>query len=650
MIPGAGKALLIAVSLWAAPLAAAAPEGQAAPQPRTLIGPLYLAHSVAMGDLPPVERRMPEHPAIAAYSSGQTSGRHGGTLKILMSQTRDVRMMMVYGYARLVRYNTKYELVADLLERFEVKENRIFTLHLRKGHRWSDGHPFTAEDFRYYWEDVANNPELSPGGLNKTLLIEGKGPRFEIISPTTVRYSWSKPNPYFLPRLAGAAPLFIYRPAHYLKRFHARYTNPGRLALLVKHHRIHNWAALHDKKDNQYRFDNPDLPTLQPWVNTTPSPSQRFIFIRNSYYHRIDPEGRQLPYLDRVIMTIASHRLIAAKTAAGESDLQARNLYFKDYTFLKAAEKRNDYTVRLWRTPKGAHLALYPNLNTKDRVWQALFRDRRFRRALSLAVNRHEINQVLYYGLAIEGNNSVLPQSPLYRPEYRFSWSRFDLDHANALLDEIGLRKRNARGLRLLPDGRPMNLIVETAGEHTEQADILELVHDSWLKIGIKLFTKPSQREVFRKRVMSGQTLMSIWSGLNNGIVTAAMSPMELAPTNPYQLQWPMWGRYYETGGRSGTAPDLASVKTLNTLNQAWRGAITRQERERIWRQILALHGREVFTIGLIAGVLHPVVVNNRLRNVPLEGIYGWDPGAYFGIYQPDMFWFAGRRKAGRQP
>lgn len=649
MIAGIGKAIMVVVPLMTA-LLAAATEGQAAPAPKKLIEPLFLAHSVAMGDLPPVERRMPENPAIAVLPQGQGPGKQGGILNILMAQPRDVRMMMVYGYARLVRYDTKYEIVADILESFEVKENRIFTLHLRKGHRWSDGRPFTAEDFRYYWEDVANNQKLSPGGLNMALLVEGKGPRFEIINATTVRYSWPKPNPYFLPSLAAAAPLFIYRPAHYLKRFHARYASSLRLSTLAKRNRTHNWAALHDKKDNQYRFDNPDLPTLQPWVNKTWPPSQRFIFFRNPYYYRIDSDGRQLPYIDRVFMTIANHRLIAAKTAAGESDLQARNLYFKDYTFLKAAEKRNDYKVRLWRTSKGSHLALYPNLNTKDRVWRALFQDRRFRRALSQAIDRHEINQVLYYGLAIEGNNSVLPQSPLYQREHRFSWTRFDLGQANALLDEIGLDKRNSRGLRLLPDGRPMNLIIETAGEQTEQADILELVHDSWLKIGIKLFTRPSQREVFRKRVMSGETLMSIWSGLNNGIVTANMSPSELVPTNPYQLQWPDWGRYYQTSGRSGTAPSLASVRQLVALNQAWKRAKTEPGRTRIWRKILALHSREVFTIGLISGVLHPVVVSNRLRNVPREGIYGWNPGAYFGIYKPDIFWLAGRRKPRAQP
>ena len=136
--------------------------------------------------------------------------------------------MVIYGYARLVAYNLEFEIVPDILERVEVKDGRIFTLYLRQGHKWSDGRPFTSEDFRYYWEDVANNRELSPGGPHKVLLVDGEPPRFEVVDETTVRYSWSKPNPQFLPKLAAASPLFIYRPAHYLKRFHNRYTAPAR--------------------------------------------------------------------------------------------------------------------------------------------------------------------------------------------------------------------------------------------------------------------------------------------------------------------------------------------------------------------------------------------------------------------------------------
>ena len=118
---------------------------------------------------------------------------------------------------------TNFNIVPDILESIDVKDERVFTMKLRKGHRWSDGQPFTAEDFRYFWEDVANNKELSPTGPPSDLLVDGEPPKVEVLDKQTVRYSWSKPNPDFLPRMAGASPLFIFRPAHYLKQFHSKY-------------------------------------------------------------------------------------------------------------------------------------------------------------------------------------------------------------------------------------------------------------------------------------------------------------------------------------------------------------------------------------------------------------------------------------------
>jgi peptide/nickel transport system substrate-binding protein len=601
-----------------------------------------LTDAVRTGQLPPIQQRVPETPAMVSYqATGKTPGRHGGELRLLMGKARDIRMMVVYGYARLIAYDERFELFADLLERYEVEDNRVFTFYLRPGHRWSDGHPFTTEDYRYYWEDVANNKDLSPFGPTRALLVDGKPPKVEIINETTVRFRWNKPNPFFLPALAGPRPLFIYLPAHYLKQFHARYTKAADLKQKVAQAGTRNWAGLHHRLARMYKFDNPDLPTLHPWVNTTRPPSERFIFKRNPYYHRVDSNGKQLPYIDRVIINISSSSLVPAKTGAGDSDLQARYLRLDNYTFLKAGEQRNDYSVRLWRTAKGSQMALYPNLNTNDLVWRELLHEVRFRRALSLAIHRHEINQVIYFGLVLESNNTVLPESSLFRPEFQQSWTEFDLKRANALLDELGLTHYDDRGIRLLPDGRPLEIIVQTAGESTEETDVLELIHDSWMQAGIKLYTRPSQREVFRNRTFSGDTIMAVWAGLSNGIATADMSPEELAPTSQQQLQWPKWGQYIETRGRSGQSPTISSVEQLSRLNEQWRIADTREERKRIWHAMLKTHADQQFTIGTVYGVRQPVVINNRLRNVPEEGIYNWEPGSYFGIYRPDTFWFA---------
>ncbi len=602
---------------------------------QSLIEPPMLRLDVSTGKLPPVEQRLPQQPLVVRVDQ---IGKHGGTLHSLVGRSRDTRLLVVYGYARLVGYDREFNLVPDLLESLEVQEGRVFTLKLRKGHRWSDGQPFTAEDFRYYWEDVATNKELLPSGPPIDLLVDGQQPKFEVLSDTVVRYSWHKPNPHFLPRQAGASPLFIYRPAHYLKPFHKKYSEKVRKAE-AEGTAKRKWSAVHNRADNLYESDNPDLPTLQPWMNTTRPPADRFVAVRNPYFHRVDEHGRQLPYIDRFILAVVDPKLIPAKTGAGEADLQARDVHFNNYTFLKQGERQNGYRTHLWRPGKGSHFALYPNLNANDPVWRQLLRDVRFRRALSLAIDRSLVNQVLYFGLAIESNNTVLPQSPLFREAYRDRWARYDRKQASQLLDEIGL-KRGRDGVRRLPDGRPLEIIVETAGESTEHTDVLELIRETWREVGIKLFSKPSQREAWRNRIFSGETVMSVWSGIENGLATPDNAPDELAPTSQSQHQWPKFGQFLETAGKSGEPVDIPEVKELQRLYKMWLESTTRQDRERAWHAMLELHAEQQFTIGVVSGVPQPVVARDTLMNVPQQGFYNWDPGAFFGIYRPDTFWF----------
>lgn len=596
----------------------------------------FFAHRVKGGKLPPVAQRIPRAPSLAEL---ETLGRPGGDLRMLMASAKDTRLMVVYGYARLVTYTPALAIVPDILENLDIKDGRSFSLHLRPGHKWSDGKPFTAEDFRFWFEDVAGNKELSPAGLPSAMLPDGEVPQFQVADPETVRFTWSRPNPLFLPALAGAYPLFIYTPAHYLKKFHVKYADKDKLAALIKAAGVRDWQTLFFKHGAMYHNRDPKLPTLEPWVLKTKPPAERIIFERNPYYYRVDGAGHQLPYIDRVIFTIADPKIIPAKTGTGQSDLQARYLSFDDYTFLKAGEAENGYHVRLWRSGPGSQLTLYPNLNVDDPVWRKLMRDVRFRRALSLAVNRHEVNEVMYYGLALEGQNTVLPQSPLYRPRYREAWASYNLGAANRLLDEIGLKR--AGDLRLLPDGRTADIIIEDSGESTEKSDALELIRDSWRHLGIRLFTRPMQLTLFRERVFSGKTLMSIDKGIENGLATADMSPAEFAPTSQVQLQWPKWGQYFQTKGAAGQPPDLPGAVRLMVLYKAWLDATDSATRAKLWHEMLTIWADEVYTIGTIAGVEQPVVVNDRLRNVPVHGMYNWNPGAQFGIYKPDGFWFA---------
>ncbi len=601
-----------------------------------------LAGAVAAKTMPPVAERLPAHPRVIDLPAlGRETGTPGGTWRMLMGDQRDLRMMTVYSYARLVVFDENLTFVPDILQSLEVTDDKVFTLHLREGHRWSDGQPFTAEDFRYYWDDVANNPSLSPSGPSAALLVRGKPPRFEVVDPTTVRYTWDDPNPAFLPALAGAQPLYIFMPAHYLKQFHQRYVDKDALAARVKKAHVMDWTALHERMSRQYRPENPDLPTLEPWRNTTKPPAELFTFERNPYFHRVDQAGHQLPYLDKVQLSLGTTSLVPAKTASGESTLQARYLGFEDYTFLKANEAVNHYHVRLWEQSQGSYAALMPNLNAADPVWRAVMRDVRVRRALSLGINRRDINQALFFGLARESGDTILPQSPLFEPNLATAWSTYDLDQANRLLDEAGLAKRDGDGTRLLPDGRRAEIVVETPTENVDYADILELVSDDWAKLGLRAFTHPSHRDAFRQRIVSGQTVMAISPGLDNGAPSESIEPDDLAPTRESQFEWPRWGLSFESGGHEGDAVDLPEAAKLLDLYRKWRRSTGPEERTAIWKEMLDLYADQVFTIGIVNGTQQPVVVGDSLHNVPEKGLYGFEPSAFFGLYMPDTFWLS---------
>ena len=632
----APRSLLAAVAtVVLAPLAAFADP---APQE----SPFWKAE-VKQGHLPPVSERLPEAPLVVDLEAkGRSLGVQGGTLNTMVTRPQDIRQMVVYGYARLVGFNENYELVPDILESFEEEGNRKFTLRLRPGHKWSNGDPFTSADFEYWWKHIANNDKLTPTGPGDFLRVHGDLPQVRFPDETTVVFEWSQPNPNFLQTLAQAVPPFIYRPSNYLKQFHEDFASAADLQGEIDYARVKSWAALHNKRDNMSKFDNPDLPTLQPWINATAGKKIRHQFVRNPYYHRIDSNGVQLPYIDTVEMEIVASGLVAAKSNAGEVELQARGLDFRDIPILRKGEASGNYRTQLWSNGNASQIAIYPNLITADTGWRDLFRDVRVRRALSVAINRNAINKSLYFKLAKPGGMTVLEESPFFEPSLRDAWAQYDPELANRLLDEAGLTEKDGYGIRRLPDGRPMELVIETAGERQEVENALQIITDDWRDVGVKLIMRPLDRDIMRNRVFSGSSMASVWFGWDNGLPQSYTSPIYLAPTDQVFYSWPKWGQYYQTGGLAGEVPDLVPAMRLMELLEDWNTASNADERAAAWREMLKIHAENVFAIGIVASAPQPVVVSHKLRNVPEKGIWAWDPGAHFGVHRPDEFYFEG--------
>ncbi len=287
-------AMLLILGLFGAPPGSTAEAYQESP---------WLRDDVSAGRLPPVGERLPTDPLVVDLKAqGKEIGKPGGTLRMMIGQGSDARSLLPFAYSRLIIYDENYRLAPDILASFDVQDGRIFTFHLREGHRWSDGSPFTTEDFRYYWEDIATNPKLSPDGLPPALLVNGMPPQVEILDQTTIRYTWALPNQAFLPALAAATPLMIYRPARYLKQFNPKYTSSKVITRFLADSKLDDWEDLHQHFDDPLLLGNPDMPTLGPWAVISRSGSQVFAAVRNPYYHRIDKDGQQLPYIDRLVL------------------------------------------------------------------------------------------------------------------------------------------------------------------------------------------------------------------------------------------------------------------------------------------------------------------------------------------------------------
>jgi peptide/nickel transport system substrate-binding protein len=602
----------------------------------------FFAARVAKGDLPPIGERLPKNPIVVdPAATGRELGHSGGEIVSLVGRARDIRYLSASFYGRLVAYDQSLKLYPDILEKYDEDGGRVFTLTLREGHKWSDGHPFTSEDFRYYWQDVALEKELSPAGPPDFMLVDGKPPAFEVIDARTIRYSWDKPNPRFLPSLAQARDPFIYRPAHYLKPYNAKYADKAKLDEQAKKQKLRSWAGLHIRLDDLYDNTNPAIPTLQPWRVLTAAPASRFMFERNAFYHRVDTAGQQLPYIDTIALDVAAGGLMAAKANAGDTDLLFRGLMMSDIPILKEGEKAKGYKTLMWPYARGSEIALYPNLTVTDPVWRALNRDLRFRKALSLGIDRRTLNNALLFGLGTEGNDTITAESPLFDPAMRTTNAGYDPGEASRLLDAVGLTKRNGAGVRLLSDGRELEIVVETDGESGMIVDGLTLIQEFWREIGVRLFIKPQDRTVLRNRTYAGLTVMVAAQGLDLALPTADMAPSELAPRHQDHYSWAKWGQFVETKGQSGERCDIPEARRLDELYDGWMHTVDKGEQTRIWREMLMNHAENLWSIGTVAGALQPIVVRDGLKNVPAKAIYSWEPTSMLGVYRMDQFFWA---------
>lgn len=601
-----------------------------------------LSKKVAKGELPPVDERLPEEPLVV--EPVERVGDYGGTWKYLIWDQKRTNLMAVWPLVGLVRWNSELDIVPDLAKRFETSEDGSeFTFYLRKGLKWSDGEDFNADDIMFWYEDITANDTITPSKPG-WMMVNAKLGKVEKIDDYTVKFIFDDTHSMFLYEMARNR--FPFAPEHYLKQFHIDYADKDKLDKMVKESAFETWYDLFDAKNEFYWYKNPDLPTMNPWVPTTEPPAERFVFKRNPYFFKVDTAGNQLPYIDEVVNKVVSDKeVLNMQSIAGIPDAQFVKLSPDNYTLFMENREKGNYEVLLWPTDNTAEPVIYPNLNYKDDdVLAEIINKNEFRQALSLAINRELINQVVYKGLGTPMQATVMPQSVLYKEKYGNAYADYDPKRANELLDSIGLTERDSEGYRLRPDGKRLEITCINRG-NPAYVDVMEMVTEDWKEIGVKLNQKTLDLTLFRMRTYSGKSAMGI-SGFN----FRPSHPTSLVPLDTDTGWAPIYGMWYWGGEEgkevgsgdttmkiSGEKPPTGIKQLMDWWDQIVATADTDKQNE-LFHKILNHHAENVYAIGTVGQLPQPLIKKNYFRNVPEKRLYSWYYGCHIATAEVVQF------------
>jgi peptide/nickel transport system substrate-binding protein len=552
-----------------------------------------LAELVRQGKLPPVQQRLPSEPLV--LKPLHEIGCYGGTWRRgFLGPSDGENGNRINATDKLLFWDaTGSRITPCVAKGWEMsRDGKTFTLHLRKGHKWRDGAPFTADDFVFWFEDIYSNKDIVPTPVSD-LSPGGKPGRLVKIDETTVQFQFDVPYYLFLDMMAGDTNIGggqsirqstgnyfgAYSPGHYLKQFLPKYSSEANVNRMAREQGFENWGRmLLFKKDWQL---NADLPTLGPWRTIRPINTPTWTMERNPYYYVVDTEGNQLPYIDNVVMTLAeSLEVVNLRAMAGEYDMQERNIDLQKLPLLLDNRDRGNYDVHIDLSYNGADCVIHINLSYKDDPEIAKWlHTADFRRALSLGIDRDQLNETFWLGLGTPGSvvpAEAMPENP--GPEWRKRWSTYDPDRANQMLDALGLTRKDSEGYRLRTDnGRRLVLQIEVAAAIMDYPKQMEMVCQQWRKIGIYGDVKQMERGLAIQRLATNQKQIDVWS--NGGSELMYLFPREVLPVDPAEARLGIEiAKWYSSDGTQGVEPIDPELRRALEL---FRSAAGQQEDER---------------------------------------------------------------------
>lgn len=629
------KGLAGATALSALPPAAFAQAAKEAPA---------LAKLAAEGKLPPLAERISANPMVIKV---EKVGRYGGSLRRGLRGSSDHNgILRMVGNQGLVRWNLAFtEVLPNVADKWEVNgDSTEFTFYLRKGMKWSDGKPFTADDIVFSIEDCAKNTELYKSAPSP-IVINGKPGTATKIDETTVKFSFPSSYALFLEQMAtplGQHPTLFAK--HYCSRFHPKY-NPG-VADLVKAANLSDWGTLFRARCGDIeipsRWGNPEKPTIDPWVvkEAYTGGATRVVMERNPYFWQVDSAGNQLPYIDRLTFNISQDvESLMLDAISGRIDLQERHLdTLQNKPTLSQNMQKGGYRLIELINSSSQQVQIYLNMTHKDAKMREMFANKEFRKALSLGMNRKEIIDLVYLGQSQPHQTGPRPGHPWHHAALSTQFTEHDTAQANAILAKLGYAKKDSAGFRLRPDGQKVFFAIDVIPTlYPDHVDALELVKRHWAEIGVDVKVNTIERALYYTRGDNNDHDAAVWPG--PGGLDPMLDPRDYLAQHTqgsrYALPWAQW---YVSGGKDGQEPPESQKQRMKLYDQA-RATADLQKRGELMKQVFDLTAEAFETIGICLAVNAFGICKNNLQNVPPRYPNAWswpNPGPAL----PQQFFF----------
>ncbi|HVX44909.1 MAG TPA: ABC transporter substrate-binding protein [Mycobacteriales bacterium] len=578
-----------------------------------------LASQVKAGKLPPVEKRLPDKPCVV--TPFDENGLYGGTIRrTTPTTTYATTPGRSASWIEFDRNTVKP--IPSMVEGWDVSDGgKTYTFHLRKGLKWSDGHPYTTDDVIFMMKNILLNTTLTPV-YPIYWTVNGKPPTVKAIDELTFTFSYDTPSG-LLPAYIAYVGHNLISPKHYMSQFHPDFTDPAKLKKEAKKAGFDTWDQYF--ADRGTDWTNVETPVMNAWLTEKPikGSGTHAVTVRNPYYYKTDPAGRQLPYVDRITYDVVAATSVGLRISNGEVDLQSNNIGANDLSVMVKNAQAHNYNVYHWHSD-APWIALYMNQYAKDPVLRPLLQNRDFRQALSIAINRNEMNQSLYSGTGGIQQPVGVPEDKYFVKGSGKTFTEYDPDKANSLLDGLGLHK-GGDGVRRRPDGKPLQLVIETFEFETgvESADAYEFVVRYWGKVGIKASMKQYDSTAWIAKVATG--------AVNIGGYTVAGFNWEVDPewyvpvaTNCYWA--PLFGLWYSTNGKQGVKP-TPEIHQLMTWYDQMKTEVDEGKRLELGRKILSQHDKNVYMIGTVTRPWQPLIANADLINVKKTSVESYRLG-----------------------